>query len=327
MKRLLKQGCTLLFLLVLIFGYFRQSVSASNYGEGKYSAGNYDVGEAAATNGNSASSNSDHSTTPSAPGCSDQAPGAKAPWLHSAIAQNGSSILLYFAAADEPTDHYALEFGTKSGEYPYGSTNIGGKGTGTYLVQSLQPDTTYYFRVRAGNGCATGSWSNELSAKTKKLVSFKQLTIEAFELQSVERPQPSEQDDQPQQVESEKKEKVQADNFIVNIKVTDKSQKPVKGAKVTIHSTVQERTTDEDGFARFENVESGDHNVLVAYDGFEGEQRINLTGDVKEFNLTITLEQKAILTSPLVLTIGGGMGCIILVLIVLLLRNRRTIFD
>lgn len=98
--------------------------------------------------------------------CSVLAPGTKAPWLYAAIGQDQHSILLYFTAADDPVDHYVLEYGSQSNNYPYGSTNIGEKGIRTYLVQLLSPNTTYYFRVRGGNGCATGPWSNELSAKT-----------------------------------------------------------------------------------------------------------------------------------------------------------------
>lgn len=66
----------------------------------------------------SGASDSDSSNTgassPSAPSCTDQVPGAKAPWLYGAIAQNGNSILLYFTEADDPVDHYTLEFTNRS---------------------------------------------------------------------------------------------------------------------------------------------------------------------------------------------------------------------
>jgi len=35
-----------------------------------------------------------------------------------------------------------------------------------YTINELAPNAKYYFKVRAGNGCATGSWSNWLAAKT-----------------------------------------------------------------------------------------------------------------------------------------------------------------
>lgn len=37
------------------------------------------------------------------------------------------------------------------------------------LINYLSPNTTYYFQVRGGNGCATGDWSNSLMAKTDGL--------------------------------------------------------------------------------------------------------------------------------------------------------------
>lgn len=116
-------------------------------------------------------------TTPSAPVCEAQVPGAKTPWVYAAIPQTNNSILLYFTEAGDPVDKYVLEYGTKSGNYAYGAPNIGGKGTRTYLVKSLAPNTKYFFRVRGGNGCATGGWSNEIMAKTKPTVVSKKLSI------------------------------------------------------------------------------------------------------------------------------------------------------
>ncbi len=112
-------------------------------------------------------SSSAASNTSQPPGCGAEAPAGK-PWLYGAIPQSNTSILLYFTDADGPIDSYFLEYGTASGVYQYGSQNIGGRGTRTYLVQGLTPNKTYYFRVRAGNGCATGQWSNELAAETGK---------------------------------------------------------------------------------------------------------------------------------------------------------------
>ena len=126
----------------------------------------------------------DSITKPGAQVCGDQAPGTKAPWLYSALSESKDSIRVYFTDAQDPVNKYVLEYGTSSGTYQFSSVNIGGKGTKTYLVEGLSPNTTYYFRVRAGNGCATGPWSNEMSAKTKSLAtSTTEETEEAKELQ------------------------------------------------------------------------------------------------------------------------------------------------
>ena len=138
------------------------------------------------TSSSISSSNNSSSTSTSV--CSDTAPGEKAPWLYGAITQDSGSVLLYFTEADNPVNKYVLEYGTKSGDYPYGVQDMGvnSRGQMTFLVKSLSSNTTYYFKVRGGNGCATGNWSNEISAKTKGLVSFNQLEITQSDLE----PQP-----------------------------------------------------------------------------------------------------------------------------------------
>lgn len=136
-----------------IFLLLPAQVFASTYGSGIYGGGLY--GGMTPPPG----------TSPAEAGCTQSKPG-NAPWLYGAVAQSKTSVLLYFTDSADPIDHYVLEYGKKSGEYLFGASNIGKKGTRTYLVQSLTPNTTYYFRVRGGNGCATGAWSNEMSVKT-----------------------------------------------------------------------------------------------------------------------------------------------------------------
>ncbi len=274
-------------------------------------------------------------SNPSAPGCGEVAP-SSAPWLYGAIAQNSTSILLYFTDAGDPVNSYALEFGTETGNYQWGATNIGGKGMRTYLVQSLQPNKTYYFRVRGGNGCATGAWSNELSAKTKGLIGFNQLQTIGFEfetspiapeeiIEEIEEAEPAEIENEVVGSEEEIIEEAEEveEGYKVNVKVTDDSNKPVEGAKVTIHSKVQEMTTDKDGIARFENVEPGDHRVLIAYSGFEGEQAINLTGDVKEFNLNVTVKPTNVFLAPPVIGFMIAAGVIILIMAGAIIRLMK----
>jgi hypothetical protein len=129
--------------------------------------------------------------------CTQIPPGSKAPLLYEAVPQSSSSVLLYFATADGPLDHYALEYGTKSGQYIWGSTNIGDRDARTYMVNFLFPNTTFYFRIRAGNGCAPGGWSNEISATTKFITSLSATSFNpagiansVLEVASVIKPEP-----------------------------------------------------------------------------------------------------------------------------------------
>jgi hypothetical protein len=117
-------------------------------------------------------SNTSNSTA-SAPGCNNQEPLGRTTWLYQVIVNSGSQITLKFTNWQTPVDHFTLEYGTKPNQYQYAVDNIGGNGTNTYTVNSLNPNTTYYFRVRTGNGCAVGSWSNEILGRTGKTSSSK----------------------------------------------------------------------------------------------------------------------------------------------------------
>jgi hypothetical protein len=95
--------------------------------------------------------------------CNDTPP-AGTPQITSAVASGSDQIVLTWTDAGNPVGHYLLAFGTVSGEYPYGNPNIGPQGTTSYTVGSLTAGRTYYFVIRAINGCTSGGFSGEISA-------------------------------------------------------------------------------------------------------------------------------------------------------------------
>jgi hypothetical protein len=103
--------------------------------------------------------------TSSANICNNSPPGS-APKLTSATALGAHQIKLTWTIASDPVTYYLLSYGQKSGQYIYGNPNIGPQGTISYIVSNLATGTKYYFVIRAGNGCAPGSFSNELSETT-----------------------------------------------------------------------------------------------------------------------------------------------------------------
>lgn len=98
----------------------------------------------------------------SPPICGDQKPGS-APTLLTAQARTNEVVLTWTEATD-PVSYYLVTYGTAAGVQSFGNPNVGGKGTTSYIVKGLSGGTTYYFKVRAGNGCAPGDFSNQLSA-------------------------------------------------------------------------------------------------------------------------------------------------------------------
>jgi len=68
----------------------------------------------------------------------------------------------------------------------------------------------------------------------------------------------------------------------LRVKVYDKDKKPIKGAKVEIHSKIRTEITDANGEAYFENVEVGKHTMIISYKGQKDERTIDLTNDNEE---------------------------------------------
>jgi len=113
--------------------------------------------------GSSNNNNNNSTSMPSAPQCNDSKPGS-APSLISAYSAGPNSITLHWTKANGPVSYYLLTFGTKPGEQQYGSPNIGNADTTSFTITSLSGGKRYYFKVRAGNGCKPGDFSNEASA-------------------------------------------------------------------------------------------------------------------------------------------------------------------
>lgn len=313
-KNIVKTLTTLLFLTTLIV-FPSKALAETNYGEGNYSGGVF-----GATTPETTTSEADTS-------CSDTKPEGVNPWLYSASANDSSSVTIRFTNWQSPVDHFTLEYGTESGNYQFGVGNFGDKDTTSYTVNSLTPNKTYFFRIRTGNGCVAGSWSNEIQVKTLNIFSFKTINIQDTSIQTSEGESETtkKSGDEGGEDDKESENGEIVEGFDVNITVTDQELKPVGGAIVTLHSTPKEATTNEDGVATFTGVEQGEHRVIIAYNNYEGEQTINLTPDenTKEFNINVTIQTKNVLFSKEVITIVGVSVLVITVLLVLLVRAKK----
>lgn len=77
--------------------------------------------------------------------------------------------------------------------------------------------------------------------------------------------------------------------YDVNI-VVKNGGKPVAGATVELHSTPRTAMTDRDGVARFADVEGGEHDLKITYNGHTSQQKITLSGDSKQVVINVSAD-------------------------------------
>lgn len=115
-----------------------------------------------AASSNQSSNSSTSSSSTDTPVCTAAKPGS-APVLLPAISVGHNSATLQWLPAQNPVTYYLLTFGTSPGSQQYGNPYVGGSDAVSYTVNGLSGGTTYYFRLRAGNDCMPGGFSNEIA--------------------------------------------------------------------------------------------------------------------------------------------------------------------
>lgn len=253
--------------IVLLFLINIKPVLSSPYGEGSYGDGDYNIGEQTTSTNNL--------SQPSSPQCTDAVPTAT-PYLYSANAQSVSSILLEFHIDNhENITHYALEYGYKSGNYIFSGVNIGQKEISSYIVRNLTPSNTYYFRIRAGNGCATGNWSNEISAKTKSIFSLNNLIANT--------------EPKLDNLDNDESELIKGEN-VFKITVLNSNNEPLKGALVEIKN-FDKKLTDDSGIVSFNNITEGNYNVTISYNREKTNESIYVNDSLESINIILQTQK------------------------------------
>jgi len=168
----------LLSLLISLLAFMTPSAAlAAPYGEGAYGEDVYNgSGQPASPTpgptpspatpapGKKAAKGSSGSS-PSAPGCSAQKPVA-VPDLFQIDAQT-ESVTIYFSPVSGNRDRYYVSYSTSENAEEHGfEFQNDANGVIAVDIHALQTHTTYFFKVRAGNGCQPGDWSNILSVQT-----------------------------------------------------------------------------------------------------------------------------------------------------------------
>lgn len=246
--------------------------------------------------------------------CSQEGPTGKLPWLYAIVPESHTTVRLYFTPSNPPFDHYAVAFGRSSGSQEYGADMIGDSSTRSYLVSDLQPDTTYYFKVRTGNGCAPSQWSNELSVTTKKRFEVAQLSFSNVEIADNE-----EELDEVAQAESEAKN-ADSDNedaargAQLTVTVVDGSSGRVAGVTVKLDNEVIKQT-DSNGQVSFGELKTGEHELVVTSDDYTGEQKLYISEGESKVDLTISIDEQSLFKQYLLPILFGLAGLLSLFLV------------
>jgi hypothetical protein len=119
------------------------------------------------TTSSSDTSSSNTGSSNSSTVCVDSAP-TNNPNLFQ-INRTGSKAVLYFSPVNDHLTYYYVAYGLSPGSEQYGVSFPAGLSTGvvSYTVNDLNPNATYYFKVRGGSGCAPGGWSNNEGSDSK----------------------------------------------------------------------------------------------------------------------------------------------------------------
>ena len=109
---------------------------------------------------------------------------------------------------------------------------------------------------------------------------------------------------------------VKPQSYLLAIKI-ENDGKPLRNAKIELHSKPQYGTTDDQGIVRFENVEPGNHTVKVAYKTYAAEQKITVDGEDKEIEVSfnVTLKDESVPTTLWVAVISVLLGIILMLII------------
>lgn len=274
------------------------------------------AGQLTSSSSSSGSSGNSGSTSAAQPPVCSTLPPGSAPWLYAGEANGTNQATLYFSDAGDPVSKYVLEYGLSPSNYTYGSQNIGGKGSRSYLVGHLNSNTKYYFRVRASNGCATGSWSNEIAVKTLPWGVDLDLSRTLAIKKTLEDTQVSEGSEVVIGTAAH------LPTYTLKLKLTDPKGKPLKNAAVTLHSTPKTGKTDQNGEVIFDGVEYGNHELAVESGSYNGQQSLFVAGEKENILLDIRVSPQPLLLR--LLSMSNLLLLIIITALIFLIKRQKT---
>ena len=246
-----------------------------------------------ATNDGSVSSSPTQSIHSSTPACTNAAP-ITAPDLFQ-IDATETSATLYFVPSSGDVTGYTIEYGqtSDSNQYAVSFDHDDKSGAVPFTINSLSPNTTWHFRVKAQNGCATGDWSQTKSTYTGTLIVASQEPDDEI-VQTTDTSAPTAAPIQKVTItptESVQREEQKEIVYDITLKVMHEG-KPLVNAEVELHSDVQRAKTNNEGIAVFKEVVKGIHTLKIVKDAYAAEEKLTVEGDDQQYDVAINVQMK-----------------------------------
>jgi len=108
----------------------------------------------------------------------------------------------------------------------------------------------------------------------------------------------------------------------LNLKLIDEEKKPMAGVTVMLFSDPKEAVTNSEGIATFNDVEKGEHKIVINDKNFSGEKKIVINGDTVVVDLTIQVKATNPFTSPVVMVVIGILLSLLIASVVIILKLR-----
>jgi hypothetical protein len=265
-----------LLVFLLVISSFRLVTHAAKYNNSAYGSGVYSGAAADETD----------SCTKSDP---------KGDIRLKSLSPGDTHIKAKFTDMEEPYNKFEIKWGVSKNlsEYYLESVTFDDTGNNSYTIEDLSPDTLYYVKIRAINGCNKGNWSDTKSVKTLPVSGVISNTTSGFAEISNITTTPREDSGINAGATSPSQENLIQDLlFDLTIKVVDEKGEPINEAEVLLLSPNITQITNTLGSVTFTGISVGKYEVKIKKDDLNANTIVDINDPkVKSYEATVVLSK------------------------------------
>lgn len=266
-----------------------------------------------------------------APKCMDIITSDKPQLFQTTVQDN--KVTVFFTPIGGVNEYYVSYSQTPNAEAHGVLMQLSDQGVQQWIINDLNFDSNYYFKVRGQKGCAVGEWSNIQVVEIAKLVQVDQgfnatqtnetsdicsylvkpgdtlfgiaqklnlnleelININKIKYPSIEKLlQINWQLDLPCQQNENGPSLQKVSNQTYELHLKLKNEdEPLVGAKIELHSDPKSGVTDQNGELILRDIEPGEHTLKIAYQDLETEQKIQFEGEKQVIDLAVNVTLQA----------------------------------